>query len=285
MMSRILSAHALGFLKGSIRYLSAGHLPRKDHWIDTTFPSYGVALVLDGEGEFEVSQESRQAVGPFLFAVHPGLRARYGPRHGTTWHERFVAFDGPRVREWGKSGLLPPHCAPMPLSQTCAEEAAIFHERILDDLSRADSLRIDLARTEAERWLLLLRHGADRPDLERPAVSRIAPLLAEWEANPPSSVNLAVCARKCGMSYPHWRAEFAKLAGLPPYKYLLSLRLQRAGRMLLEGALSIKEASFACGFRNVETFHRAFRMHYGLTPGAYCRQALALKSPRGYAGV
>lgn len=275
MKNWIVSARPLGFLRDAIRSMTGGYLPKKCRWQDSVFTAPAVGLVTKGDGQFHSTSGLVQATAPFFFAVHPGQRASYGPIPKTTWEERFLTFDGPRAQEWLRCGLMPSHCKPVQIPPVCAEDAVLRHKQILAAIANHDPVSIDQAKTETEQWLLLLRAGAERADSENPAAVRIARLLKEWEAKPPVAVDLHAAAHLCGMSYPHWRAEFVKIAGIPPYRHLLTLRLQRAGRLLLETPLPVKEVSFLCGFRNIETFQRAFRDYSGLTPGNYRRQASA----------
>ncbi len=47
------------------------------------------------------------------------------------------------------------------------------------------------------------------------------------------------------------------------------VRLERAGRLLLEGRLNIKEIAYEAGFNDPAYFRRRFRRAYGQTPGEY----------------
>ncbi|MPN32804.1 HTH-type transcriptional activator RhaS [bioreactor metagenome] len=47
------------------------------------------------------------------------------------------------------------------------------------------------------------------------------------------------------------------------------VRLARAGRLLLEGRLNIKEVAYESGFNDPAYFRRRFRRAFGQTPGEY----------------
>jgi AraC-like DNA-binding protein len=60
------------------------------------------------------------------------------------------------------------------------------------------------------------------------------------------------------------------------------MRVERAKGLLADTGLLIKEVAGEVGFRNVETFIRAFRSVCGMTPGQYRRDAkTASGSPGG----
>jgi AraC-like DNA-binding protein len=55
---------------------------------------------------------------------------------------------------------------------------------------------------------------------------------------------------------------------MPPYAYLLQLRIAIGRRALADGA-SIAAAALAAGFADQSHFTREFRRRTGTTPGAY----------------
>lgn len=61
---------------------------------------------------------------------------------------------------------------------------------------------------------------------------------------------------------------FRRGVGSTPHQYLLQLRLREAVR-LLQGDAPIYAIAARVGFRDGETFCRAFKRRYGLSPGMY----------------
>lgn len=78
--------------------------------------------------------------------------------------------------------------------------------------------------------------------------------------------NLKLVAQKCGVSREHFVREFTKRYGEAPGSILRGLRLEHARSMLNTAAVSIEEVALASGFANVDTFSRAYRRTYGLSP-------------------
>ena len=62
---------------------------------------------------------------------------------------------------------------------------------------------------------------------------------------------------------------FKDETGLPPAKYLHSLRLQQARQILETSYLSVKEVMAKIGVRDESHFVRDFKKVYGLTPARY----------------
>lgn len=77
--------------------------------------------------------------------------------------------------------------------------------------------------------------------------------------------SLASLARSVGMSTFHFVRIFRELTGLPPHRYLLAVRLQKALERLRDGG-TVTETCFAVGFNNLSHFDRMFRRCYGASP-------------------
>ena len=75
-------------------------------------------------------------------------------------------------------------------------------------------------------------------------------------------------ARVSGVSEAHFARSFKEAFGLPPHRYLLTRRIERATTMLRDTELSITEIAFQTGWSSIGTFGRTFRDVTGETPGA-----------------
>ena len=64
---------------------------------------------------------------------------------------------------------------------------------------------------------------------------------------------------------------FRDLVGMPPHKYLVRLRLERA-RHLLESGMAVTDVCYAVGFNNVSHFIRSFRRRFGVVPSTLKRR-------------
>ena len=83
---------------------------------------------------------------------------------------------------------------------------------------------------------------------------------------------LASLARFTGMSPFHFVRVFGELAGAPPHRYLVRVRLARAAERLRDGG-SVTETCFATGFSNLSHFIRLFKRRFGVSPSRYSRTA------------
>lgn len=75
------------------------------------------------------------------------------------------------------------------------------------------------------------------------------------------------------VSEAHFARSFNEAFGLPPHRYLLTRRIERALTLLRDTELSITDIAFQTGWRSLGTFGRVFREITGNTPGAMRQQA------------
>jgi len=76
-------------------------------------------------------------------------------------------------------------------------------------------------------------------------------------------------AGAAGLSLHHFHRRFRSAFGEAPAAYVRRLRLERAAWRLQLHADSILSIALDCGFADHETFSRAFRTRYGLSPRSY----------------
>lgn len=70
------------------------------------------------------------------------------------------------------------------------------------------------------------------------------------------------------VSEAHFARSFKTAFGVPPHRYLLSRRIERATALLRDSDLSVTEIAFQTGWRSLGTFGRIFRDITGETPSA-----------------
>lgn len=68
------------------------------------------------------------------------------------------------------------------------------------------------------------------------------------------------------VSTAHFARSFRKAFGIPPHRYLLSRRIERAQAMLRETDLSVTEIALRTGWESIGTFGRTFRQITGTNP-------------------
>ena len=79
---------------------------------------------------------------------------------------------------------------------------------------------------------------------------------------------LADLAQDAGLSVRHLIRSFEAATGVTPHRYLTSIRIERARRLLRSGTPPAEVAA-ATGFADQAHLTRVFRAAMGTTPGAY----------------
>src|SRR6266851_9846991 len=82
-------------------------------------------------------------------------------------------------------------------------------------------------------------------------------------------------ARVSRVSEAHFARSFKEAFGVPPHRYLLTRRLERATALLRDTNLSITEIAFQTGWNSLGTFGRTFRDVTGESPGELRARAKA----------
>jgi AraC-like DNA-binding protein len=261
----------IGSVIDVLRLASIGHAPRKTAVVNSAFSFEGFGLVLRGRGFYQAGQRRRrELVAPAVFYIWPGEVFHYGPDAGTSWEERYLCFTGARVADWVRWRWLAHPEEPVPLG--AADSLAQQHRRIAQASTEGRS--IEQAKLETEQLVYALHREARPPADEEDDLSR---LIARWMAAPETAVNMKAAAASLDMSAGSFRQHFVKRTGLPPYQFLLRLRIDRASGRLLETADPVKTIAYECGFGFAESFDRAFRQLKGVTPTEYRRQMTLLR--------
>ncbi len=107
------------------------------------------------------------------------------------------------------------------------------------------------------------------------STNRLDCRLAPWQlrrakellnANIDGSMGIASIAHECGLSRAHFSRAFSHSVGVPPYRWLRTLRIERAKDLLRNSSHSLSEIALICGFTDQSHFNRAFRCATGQTP-------------------
>ena len=102
-----------------------------------------------------------------------------------------------------------------------------------------------------------------------PAVRRR--VLELMDAQPDAHLTIDALARVAGLSPAHFARAFKESIGRAPHQHLLTLRLERARRMLEAPDAALSDVALRAGFADQAHFTRFFKRHYGLTPGMLVR--------------
>jgi AraC family transcriptional regulator len=124
-------------------------------------------------------------------------------------------------------------------------------------------LMLELTRLERTTSAKPLRGGLPMWQQKR-VVEYIEEHLAE-------EISLATLAQLVDLSLYHFARAFRQSFGVPPHRYHVARRIDRAKSLLQRPALSVTQIGIEIGFRETSSFTRAFRKFAGATPTEYRR--------------
>jgi AraC family transcriptional regulator len=84
-------------------------------------------------------------------------------------------------------------------------------------------------------------------------------------------IPLAMLAQLVCLSPYYFCRAFKQSFGLPPHRYHITRRIERAKMLLAKPAISVTDVGLKVGFSDTSSFTAAFRKITGTTPTAYCR--------------
>ena len=87
-------------------------------------------------------------------------------------------------------------------------------------------------------------------------------LLAHLDGN----IGLADVASACGLSRSHFVKAFHRTTGLPPHRWLIVQRVERAKEWMRDPNMPLSMIAVACGFADQSHFSRTFTRLTGVTP-------------------
>lgn len=120
------------------------------------------------------------------------------------------------------------------------------------------------------RLLSLL--GSGREGTESETARRIHRQAEYINAHFAEEIDLDRCAAEEGLSRSRFSHLFTEIMGMSPYKYQLSLRLDRAKELLSFSSLSVGEISASVGFSDPLYFSRIFRKWFSLSPSDFRKE-------------
>jgi AraC family transcriptional regulator len=193
------------------------------------------------------------------------------------WHEPrtlsrvvFFYFNPTQLAVGSRSSLAPRiFFEDNALMQTALKLATLIESGGSDHGVYLEALGVVLAHE-----LLRINTGGDRSETQsngglaawqrRKAVAYIEDHLAE-------SISLDALSQLVGLSACYFCRAFRQSLGMPPQRYQLSQRIERAKTLLAKRAASVTDVSLTVGYNDTSAFCTAFRRLTGLTPSTYRR--------------
>ena len=92
-------------------------------------------------------------------------------------------------------------------------------------------------------------------------------------------VSLDRLAAECQLSRTHFARAFRQTTGMPPHRWLLARRVDKAKDLLSQSPTALADIALACGFADQSHFTKVFTRMVGTSPGAWRRENLQNTAP------
>lgn len=203
-----------------------------------------------------------------LLALSPGdthACEQLGPE-ATDWRALNVppAVMGRLAQELTGSSQQPVFASPVIQDEELAEEFRRLHQLILEGSQEFEKEELLLLFFDR----LLRQHTRPLPPAEPESRTEVERACAFMERRYAERVTLDDICAAAALSRSALLRAFTRAKGVTPYRYLQTVRIERAKALLEQGALPA-EAAVAAGFADQSHFHRFFSLFIGLSPGAY----------------
>ncbi len=239
------------------------------HFVDHAYPphvhdAWTLLIVDEGAIRFDLDRHHRGAAGASVTLLPPNVAHDGRAATGDGFRKRVLYLDT-TVLDEGLAG------------------AAVDRPGVDDPLLRHRIHQLHLAldapgdELEAESRLALIRdrlrgHFRAVPPAGGPPAAGVADGLRDLlDARTREGITLTEAGALLGCHPGHLVRSFTSTFGLPPHRYLVGRRVERARRLLLDGRRPADVAAEA-GFHDQSHLHRHFVRHVGVTPARYAAQ-------------
>lgn len=270
--------------------------PRRRHPIEVRLPPAGVFLfasehdrrfespwmhhrflkalyVLRGRGSLERGGRRHRFAAGDAIVVPAGVRHRLldRPGHPATLYGACVDAQLPAMLAGGGFEHAPAVLGLDPA--TAGLISGLLRQLLYEQQAQALGSRLVLVGGVLQLLGILARQAPARATGgARDLKAAVAAYTAQLDHTFFQPATLAEVAAALGMSRRRFTTLFREHTGRPWARYLEGLRIDHARRLLARRDRPVVAVAFECGFRDVSTFHRAFRRQTGVTPAADAEQ-------------
>jgi len=128
-------------------------------------------------------------------------------------------------------------------------------------------------RSSALAWELVMALQDESAMASAPSASAVPAYVLDVEKfcqlNLARPIGVDDMARVAKMSRFHFSRQFEKVRRISPGRYLASLRLEEAMRLISSSRFTVKKVAEQCGFGDANYFCKVFRKSFGVSPGSY----------------
>ncbi|WP_285566091.1 AraC family transcriptional regulator [Actinoallomurus iriomotensis] len=131
---------------------------------------------------------------------------------------------------------------------------------------RGDRLGVRQSLLCLEQLLYLLWDDATRPAPE-PVDAALEEIILAIRQDPSHRWSVADLAARTALSRAQFTRRFIARTGMPPARYLIRARIDRARRLLTETRMSVSQVAATLGYTDLAYFSRQYKQYTGHSPG------------------
>jgi len=233
---------------------------------------FQIVYIAGGKGLYE--GEGMETVGieaGTIMLLFPNTWHRYKPTLETGWEEFWVGFDGVFADYLMRQECFDPH-KPLIKIGFNAEFLNVFL-RLIDTVKYEGVAFRQIASCLVVQLLGLVYSSAlmnGKTQLRQEQVVHAVRFKIHelWNQN----LDFEAMATEQNVSYEWFRKVFKEVIGTSPGQYLLNLKIEKSGQLLLETSLTVGEIAARAGFESEFYFSRIFKKKTGFSPGEYRKQ-------------
>lgn len=145
-----------------------------------------------------------------------------------------------------------------------------------------------LRHLAAMRFAQIVRHFVSHRESEMPSdgsemAGALGPAIFAMHDAPGQKWTVHQLARLAGMSRSAFSSAFNEWIGQSPMRYLADIRMARAAELIATRDVPFGDTATDAGYSTSTAFTRAFKRHFGLTPGEYRKRRATPSVPTEFA--
>ena len=241
---------------------------RKTHYEHRVFETFNFSFILSGGGTFRFRGETTVVRAPCVFVQWPGELMEYGPTGSwDTWEELSLIYPAHRLDELCRRNLALLRKPIWNVRREIPMREQVNHLlSLLQKPNEAGGVdRIDRA---CELLVVESRLGEFRPPLGRDE-SVIRQIRERVKLQYLEHHDFDALAREYGLSPATFRRYWERYVHAPPSRYVMSLRIREACRLLVETDHTVAEIADELRFDDPLYFSRRFSKLMGIPATEY----------------
>ncbi|MCH2175809.1 MAG: AraC family transcriptional regulator [Lentisphaeria bacterium] len=239
---------------------------KEKHWvIRNTFNSFNFSVILSGRGFFEYKGHLYEVRSPCVIYQMPEEKVHYGPYEGEHWEELFFIFSSSDITLFNSMNLFSYEqlIYQFDLTSTLLNHIKKFLKQLVEQPENGDWVDLQVQQ------LLIEIFSSRRSIKSNLTMDKVLKIKKEIEDYFETQLDLESILQEAKMSLSTFHRYWKQVSDHSPHQYQLSLRIQKAQRLLAETNLRIKTIATEIGFDDPLYFSRCFRKQTGLSPKKY----------------